>query len=188
MNRRLSEKAASVALLFTLCAVFISPAQAQTPARTGWGISAGLGASQVKDVDSGDTFEGNSFAFSLEGEYRFNEYFALGLGTFNLGESTDTFNSVSTDLKVRGLSLFGRAIYPASDTVDVYARIGNANYYADLEPGLSNGLFGDDALALGLGADIGNLDEFAFRIEGQYFNGSRDESGAMATVGFSYRF
>ena len=176
--------ATTIAVLF-LAIVSTHPAHAE--AKTGWGISAGIGVSQIKDVDGSDEFEGSAFGLSLEGEYRFTPHFALGIGVFNLGRTDDEFGSVDTEIRVRGATLFGRAIYPASDTVDLYARVGGASYYADIDPGVGN-LFGEDAIEFGLGIDIGGGNRASFRIEGRYFNGARDESGALATIGVSYRF
>ena len=174
-------------LLIALTTALMSAAQAQ--AKTGWGFSAGIGGSHMSDEDGSEKFDGNAFGFSLEGEYRFTPNFAFGLGGFSLGEASDTFNSVETDLKVRGFGAFARLIYPMSDTVDLYGRLGAVHYFADLNPGGGlSGLFGDDAVELGLGADIGSGENLSVRIEGRYFNGSSDETGALVTVGFSYRF
>ena len=45
---------------------------------------------------------------------------------------------------------------------------------------LGGGVFG-----LGLDFGSGNL---AFRLAGNYYNGRREESGALLTAGFNYRF
>lgn len=173
----------SVALLFLL---FAAPADAQD--KRGWGLAVGIGVGQAKDTDGTEKFQGTAFGYSIEGEYRFSPNFALGSGIFSLGESSDTFNGVDTDLKVRGIGIHGRVILPLSDTVDVYGRVGGVSYYADLEPGGSNGLFGDDAVELGLGIDIGGGNNMAFRLEGRHFNGGRDETGNLFTLGFIYRW
>lgn len=174
------------AILMTLSILVATPVQAQQ--KSGWGLSAGIGASRVRDVDDDDTFDGNSFGYSLEGEFRFSPYFAFGLGGFNLGQASDTFGSVDTEISVKGFGIFGRVIYPLSDTVDLYGRLGGVTYVADLDPGGINSLFGEDALELGLGADIGGGNKLSFRAEGRYFDGPREESGGLVTVGFSYRF
>ena len=76
---------------------------------------------------------------------------------------------------------------PVSESVELFALAGSAGYTADLEPGGNNGLFGEDAFELGLGLDIGNRENFAFRLAGRYYDGPRDESGALTTIGFNYR-
>jgi hypothetical protein len=173
-------------MMFLVVGALATPATAQE--KTGWGISGGVGASLIKDKDGNETFNGNSFGYSLEVEYRFTPYFALAVGPFSLGSADDFFDGVDTTIKVRGFGFAGRVIYPVSDTADVYARLGGVSYFADLEPGGNNGLFGDDAVEVGAGVDLGAGNSMSFRFEGRYFNGSRDESGALITAGFSYRF
>lgn len=151
-------------------------------------MNVGVGVSQVKDRDGDESFNANDIGFILGGEYRFNDHFALGLNTFGLGSPEDEFNSVNTTIEVRGIDLVMRFIMPVSGGVELFALAGTAGYTADLEPGGNNGLFGEDAVELGLGMDVGNSDSFAFRLAGRYFDGPRDESGALLTVGFNYRF
>lgn len=172
-----------VALLMALAA---SAADAQD--KKGFAVNVGLGVSQVKDRDGAESFNANDFGFILGGEYRFNDHFALGLNTFNLGNPEDEFNSVNTTIEVRGFDLVMRFIMPVSDSVELFALAGSAGYTADLEPGGNNGLFGEDAAEFGLGVDIGAGDAFAFRLAGRYFDGPRQESGALITAGFNYRF
>lgn len=171
--------------LLALSVFLLAPAHAQE--KTGWGVSVGLGSSTVKDVDGTESFDGSAFGFSIEGEYRFAPYFALGLGYVNFGSPNDIFNSVDTEITVDGFGVFGRLILPVSDSVDLYARIGNISYYADAEPGGSN-FFGDDASEFGLGLDVGRGGAYALRIEARHFDGTRDESGTLITAGFSFRF
>lgn len=69
-----------------------------------------------------------------------------------------------------------------------FALAGGAVYFADLEPGGFSSPFGEDAFEIGLGLDVGSGNAFAFRLAGRYFDGPKDESGALVTVGFNYRF
>jgi len=79
-----------------------------------------------------------------------------------------------------------RVIMPISDGLEFFGKVGSAWYTADLDPGGSNWL-GDTAVEFGLGLDIGSGD-LAFRLAGNYYNGRREESGALITAGFNYRF
>lgn len=171
-----------VAMMF----VFSGIANAQD--KSGFGVNIGVGISQVKDRDGSESFNANDFGYIMGGEYRFNENFALGLNVFGLGSPEDEFNSVSTTIEVRGFDLVMRFILPVSESVELFALAGAAGYTADLEPGGNNGLFGEDAVEFGLGVDIGGGGNFAFRLAGRYFDGPRDESGALTTIGFNYRF
>lgn len=173
-------------LVLALCA---TPTSADD--RTGWSFSAGIGASQIKDKDNDETFDGNSFGFAAEIEYRFTEYFALGFGGFTLGRAEDMFNGVDTEIEVRGYDFFGRVIYPFSDTAEVFGRLGATNYFVDIDPGsvsIDDALFGNDATEFGLGVDFGRKKKMAMRIEGRYYSGGSDESGALILAGFNYLF
>ena len=179
---------ASIRLLLIALLFAVIPFNAEAQDKTGWGLSAGIGYAQVKDVDRSDTFEGSDFGYSFEGEYRFTPYFAAGAGIFNLGTAEDVFEGIDAELSVAGGGVFARAIYPVSETADLYARLGGVIYSADLDPGGIPNLFGEDALELGLGADFGGGNNLSFRIEGRYFKSERDETGSLLTVGLSYRF
>ncbi len=158
--------------------------------RTGWSVSAGVGASRIKDVDGADRFSGAGIGTAAEFEYRFSPNIALGFGGFSLGRAEDSFGGVDTEIEVRGFELFGRAILPVSDTFEIYGRIGSATYFVDIDPGSVSldDLFGEDAVELGFGVDFGRKEKIAFRIEGRYYNGGSDETGALMFVGFNYLF
>lgn len=156
--------------------------------KSGFALNAGIGISQIKDRDGTESFNANAFGYIMGGEYRFNDHIALGLNVFGLGTAEDDFNSVNTKIEVRGLDLVARFILPVADSVELFALAGTAGYTADLEPGGTNGLFGEDAVELGLGLDIGGGENFAFRVAGRYYDGPRQESGALLTLGFNYRF
>ena len=180
------------AALTALLGVFTyNHASAQTADRSGWSISAGIGASQISDEDGSESFDGNAFGFAAELEYRFTENFALGFGGFSLGRAEDQFNSVNTEIEVRGWDLFGRVIFPVSETAEIFGRLGATNYYVDIDPGsvsFVDALFGSDATEFGLGVDFARNKKMAVRIEGRYYNGGSDESGALLLVGFNYLF
>lgn len=166
-----------------------SNAKAQT--KTGWGISTTIGSGSIRDQDGTETFSGNGFGFSAEVEYRFTPNFALGFGGFSLGRADDTFNGVDTTIQVRGYEFFGRLIYPTSDRVDVYGRLGAASYSADIDPGsvsISDALFGQEAVDIGIGVDFHRKSNLALRLEGRYMNGSKEETGALLSIGINYLF
>ena len=169
--------------------VLSNPSHAQD--KTGWGVSATIGTSQIKDKDGAEKFSGSGLGLSAEVEYRFTPYFALGFGLFSLGRAEDMFHGVDTEIEVRGYDLFGRVILPVSNSVDVYGRIGAATYFVDIEPGsvsFVEALFGEDAVELGLGVDFGRREKLAFRLEGRFFNGGKDETGVMLMFGVNYLF
>jgi len=172
--------------MLSLCFVFAA-ASVDAQDRTGFAISAGVGATQIRDRDGTDTFDGNAFGFSLDVEYRFTDHLALGAGVFSLGTADDNFDAVNTEITAKGIGVYGRVIAPLSDAIELYGRIGSYNYTADLEPG-GNNFFGEDAVEFGAGLDFGRSERISFRVEARYFDGVRDESGALLTAGFNYRF
>ena len=183
----IAKRLALLAVVLFLCATL--PVHAQD--RTGWGVSAGIGSSRIKDKDGADEFSGAGFGMALDVEYRLSPNVALGLGIFSLGRAEDSFGGVDTEIQVRGYELFGRAIYPVSETLEIYGRVGGAVYYVDIDPGsvsFEEALFGDDALELGFGVDFGRKEKMAFRLEARYLNGGDDETGALLFAGFNYLF
>ncbi len=183
--------ARTTTLITILGLLLVTTGTARAEDKTGWGLSATIGASKIEDKDGTDTFSGNGFGFSAEFEYRFTPNFALGFGGFSLGSAEDTFNSVDTQIEVRGYDLFGRGIFPVSDKADVFVRIGAANYFVDIDPGsvsFADALFGEDAVEFGLGVDFGRREKLAFRLEGRFFNGGNDETGALLMAGVNYLF
>jgi opacity protein-like surface antigen len=183
--------AANCAIAVVVALLFVASPLAIAGDNTGWGVSAGVGASMIRDEDGSDTFQGNALGLAVDIEYRFTVNLALGVGGFSLGRAEDNFGGVDTEIQVRGYDLFGRVIYPVSDTVEVFGRVGAANYFVDIDPGsvsLSDALFGQDAFELGFGVDFGRKEHLALRLEGRYYNGGADETGALLLLGFNYLF
>lgn len=154
--------------------------------KTGWALSFGVGGSVIHDRDGNETFRASDLAYNWGPEYRFSKRFALGIDFFSLGSGSDTINGVDTTIDVGGFEIRGRYIFPLSDRVEMYTRLGIVGYFADVDPGGSN--LGEDAVALGLGFDIGTSEHWTFRLDGRYLQGPSNESGALVTAGFNYRF
>ena len=174
-------------LLVIILAIAAMPV-AKAQERNGFAFNGGIGSSVIRDEDGVETFRGTAFGFSVGVEYRLKSNLAFGFGTFNLGKANDTIQSVDTELDVRGLEILARYYFPISERSELFGLIGAANYYVDIEPGGNNGLFGEDAWELGGGLDYYTGDSFSWRIEGRFYNGPRDESAGLLTVGFNYRF
>ena len=159
--------------------------------RTGWGVTLGVGTSRIKDTDGADEFSGADIGTALEVEYRPVPHLALGLGGFSLGRAEDSFGGVDTEIEVRGWDFFGRIIRPVSDTAEIYGRIGVGTYFVDIDPGsigLEDAIFGSGSINLGGGVDFGRKEKLAFRLEGRYLLGEKDESGVLMFLGFNYLF
>lgn len=167
-------------------ALALTAAETSAAEKSGWGMNAGIGASLIRDRDGDDTFSGNGFGYTWGLEYRFGPRWALGFDLFSLGTATDTFDAVETKIDVGGYELRARVIFPLSENVELYGRLGSAGYFADLRPGGST--LGEEALSVGLGVDIDRDEHWTIRLEGRYFDGPRDESGGLVTLGLNYRF
>ena len=83
-----------VMLWATVLLMLFTIGEARAQGRTGFAVNVGVGLSQVKDRDGGESFNANDFGIILGAEYRFNEYFALGRGTFQLGSPEDDFKGL----------------------------------------------------------------------------------------------
>lgn len=175
--------------LAVCCAIslLLIAGNADAQEKRGFAVNFGVGASQIKDRDGDDRFDGNAFGYTIGGEYRFSKNFAVASSVFGLGTADDEFNSVNTEIEVKGADVKMRFIMPASDGFEFFGTVGHAWYSADLDPGGNNGPFGDTAVEFGLGFDVG-AGNLTFRLAGTYFDGSSDEAGALATIGLNYRF
>lgn len=156
--------------------------------RGGFAFSGGLGTSLIRDEDGAETFQGSSFAYTFGIEYRFKSRFALGFDIFDLGTADDTIQNVDTEIDVRGAEFTLRHYFGASERVEPFLMLGAAVYSADVDPGGNTGLFGEDAWMIGGGLDVYTGAAFAWRLEGRFFNGPRDESAGLITAGFIIRF
>lgn len=175
--------------LVTYLLVIIIPLVASTSRadeKSGWAMSLGVGPSLIKDRDGNQTFSGDGIGYNWGPEYRFSKRWALGVDLFSLGRAHDTLNSVDTTIDVGGIELRGRVIFPLSESVEIYGRLGFAGYFADVTPGGQN--LGEDAVTVGLGLDFARGEHWTIRIDARYFDGPRDESGGLLTAGFNYRF
>lgn len=176
----------SVSLLL-LAATLLPAEDARADDKRGFAVNVGVGVSEISDKDGADKFKGNGFGYSIGAEYRFNRNFALGAGIFSLGTADDEFAGTNTEIEVRGADFLMRFIVPVNEGFEFYGSVGQSWYTADLEPGGNNGPFGDTAVEFGLGLDIGS-GPLAFRLAGRYFDGPKDEAGALLTAGVNYRF
>ena len=179
-------RSSTILAIFLLSSSVTPSANAQD--RTGFAINAEVGSSFINDTDGNDEFRGTSFGGIFGVEYRFIPQFALGVNFFTLGTADDDFDGTNTEIQVKGFDLVGRLILPVSEKAELFGLIGGASYFADLEPGGSNGFDGDSAWEFGAGLDYDTTPDFSIRLVGRYIRGPRDENGGLITVGMSYRF
>ena len=177
--------------MVVLIGLFLATIPAHAQDRTGWAVSAGIGASRIKDKDGADEFSGAAFGTTLEVEYRAVPHLAFGLSGFSLGRAEDSFGGVDTEIEARGWEFFGRVIRPVSDTLEIYGRIGAGTYFVDIDPGsvsFEDAILGSGFVDFGGGIDFGRKEKLAFRLEARYLLGEKDETGALMLLGFNYLF
>ncbi len=109
----------------------------------GWliGINAGQSNSKIDDADiraqllrsglstTSIADRDRKTAFKLFGGYKFNKYFALEGGYYDLGEfgytaTTSPAGTLTGNIKLRGVNLDAVGMYPIADKYSVFARLG----------------------------------------------------------------
>jgi len=175
-------------LLAALATMLMFSHSASADEKTGFNVNGGIGASVLRDKDGTEVFQGNSFGWLVGGEFRFNTHFALGFAGYSLGSATDTIENIEAKAEASALELTGRIIWPVSEKTEIFTRIGRAAYFAEIDPGGFSGLFGSGAWVFGGGVDFYTSEQFAIRLEGRFLLGENDETGGLATIGFSYNF
>ena len=174
-------------LAVALGCAFTTALPAAAEEHTGFAVHGGLGASLLRDRDDEGTFKGSDFGYTLGLEYRFVPRFALGFDYIDLGSASDTVGSEEMEVDVAGLDLYARLVFPVSETVEAYGRLGGVHYWADVVNQAGGDPFGEGGISMGGGLDIGR-DTAAFRLQALYINGAHDESGTLVTAGFTLRF
>ncbi|MEM8982024.1 MAG: outer membrane beta-barrel protein [Pseudomonadota bacterium] len=167
-----------------VCILLSVPAAAQLNLEVG----VGAGPSLIRDTDNGATFQDNSFGFQIEVGVSFNDRFAISLGYLNLGEGSDTFAGVPTDIAVDAATLGFRWTFNPESRIEAYSRLGLTNYYSDVDPGGGFELFGATAIDFGVGAAIPVGDSGRWFAEIRYLDGSDQEEGGVGLIGYRHRF
>lgn len=140
MDNMTAAKASGLATLAALVALAGAPASADD---SGWYVGGNLGLSKA-DIDkeritraladgglATTSFDedGTTIGFKVLGGYQFSRHFALEGGYFNLGEfgfvaSTSPPGTLSGDTTVHGLNLDPVGIWPLTDKLSAFGRIG----------------------------------------------------------------
>jgi len=145
---------------------------------------AGLSFGQSKVNDFCDEFTGVSCddsdtALKVFGGAKLNKNFALEASYIDLGEAIVTDDIDTFTAEVTGLNLSAVGIIPASDSVDIFGKVGLLLW--DLKLALS-GTFNDSIsedgtdISFGFGANFNVNETFAIRAEFEKFNSIGKES------------
>ena len=174
-----------------MCAVVAASGLAAAPsiaATTYVGAKVGMGWLDSACVD-GVKCEDDSVAGGLYGGYNFSDKFALELSADYLGDYDTSFNSTGT-LKQYSDSIVAISLSPMyrlaiQQKFDIFFKAGPAYIMHDDED--------DVVLSLGIGAEKQFAEDWALRVEYQYFDDFDDKfvqdlNSNLVTVGLSYNF
>tara|TARA_B100001059_G_scaffold102733_1_gene102520 strand:- start:646 stop:1710 length:1065 start_codon:yes stop_codon:yes gene_type:complete len=174
-----------------MCAVIAASGFAAAPsiaATTYVGAKVGMGWLDSACVDSVNC-EDDSVAGGLYGGYNFTDNIALELNADYLGDYDTSFNYNGTTQRysdsIIAISLSPMYRLAIKQEFDVFFKAGPAYIMHDDED--------DVVLALGIGAEKQFADDWAVRVEYQYFDDFDDEiihnlNSNLVTVGLSYNF
>ncbi len=186
----------------------------------GWLIGASIGQS-TSNIDedriranligtglTAATFENdeNNTAFKLFGGYKFNRYFALEGGYFDLGQfgytaTTLPAGSLIGNIKLKGINFDAVGMYPINDKFSVFGRVGLqyaeakdtfANTGAVANPLDANPSKNAAGLKAGLGLQYDFTPALAMRLEGERYRIDDAVGGKgdidMLSLGLVYQF
>ncbi|MCK8072129.1 OmpA family protein [Vibrio sp. 1CM23M] len=174
-----------------MCAVIAASGFAAAPsiaATTYVGAKVGMGWLDSACVDNVDC-EDDSVAGGIYGGYNFTDNIALELNADYLGDYDTSFNNNGTP-KTYSDSIVAISLSPMyrlaiKQEFDIFFKAGPAYIMHDNED--------DVVLALGIGAEKQLSDDWALRVEYQYFDDFDDKiiqnlNSNLVTVGLSYNF
>ncbi|AZL84600.1 hypothetical protein EIJ81_08240 [Aliivibrio salmonicida] len=131
----------------------------------------------------------DAFGFGVYGGYHFTERWGLELGFDSIGEfeSSHYYNNTTkyVDSRLTALSLTPRYTFTATDTIDVFLKVGAA--YMDYSRA------NDVVFTAGVGSELAISESLALRLEYQYFDDIDDSyiydlSSHFISFGLTYTF
>lgn len=151
------------------------------------GVRAGAYTLDVDDVD----FDDGDTVYGAFGGFRFNDHWAVEVDYHKLQESEDTILGIDVGIDADSWSVSVRPIFPITDLVDIYGRVGWAWYDVELNAsslgiGVSDSE-SDSDLIWGGGIDINLGDRFSLRGEVTRIEIS-DADLNMFSIGALFRF
>ncbi len=145
------------------------------------GASIGLSDIDVRGFDEGSSV-------SISGGLRINRNFALEVSYIDLGELDDNFIPVWT-VGVDGINFAAVVIFPASQQVDIFAKLGMYKWDFSLSEEGAGEIYSETGtdLSLGFGAAINIAPQFAVVFEYQQFDVD-DEDLSNISLGIRVNF
>ncbi len=159
-------------------------------------VGAGVGSAAYKvDLGADGNFEDNGTGTKLYSGYTFNKYFAAEVAAYNFSEASIGAFELSPGGRVvvgaaasmKGLGVYGVAMYPVSKKVNLMAKLGALSWNADLSAnGNTRTNSGTDA-AYGVAASYAFTKELLATAEWESFNTDNPEL-SMFSLGFRFNF
>ena len=157
-------------------------------------IGLGVGTAFITADLNGNELDESSTVTTLTAGYRFNRYFALEAGLYNIAEASvgsivvppsTTPVSASADLSAVGINVVG--LYPLSKKSDLFLKLGVANWDGDIQVNTSIAENDGSDLLFGLGASYSYTKNVAVQAEWNLIDSDNPEL-SMLILGFKFGF
>jgi len=185
-----------------LLVVLVAAAVPASASDTGFYLGVGIGRSSIDILkfypSLGDHLAQDNSAYKAYGGYRFLKFLAVEAGYANLGSPQGLERNVQehperAEVRVKGWDAFAVGILPASQVVDIFAKIGMMSWdtkitsVQDAELIYSESDTGTDpAYGIGIGFWVGK--DVTLSAQGEWFKIGDYENAALYTVNISYTF
>lgn len=173
-----------IAFAISSCLLFL----ATGAAADGLSVGASYGYANIKDTESGFSFDAADTGYKFFGNYMFTNGFGIEGGYIEFGEPDDDFLGQVARIEAEAWSLYGVGALGLSESFDLFAKAGVVSWEADsLLDGMPVGTDDGEDLALGIGARFG-LGALGLRTEFEWFDVEDADAVWMASVGLEFRF
>jgi len=175
--------------------VLLSAVSATAVADIYVGIGVGSAAYKV-DLGTDGNFEDNSTGTKLYTGYTFNKYFAAEVSAYNFAEASVGALELKPGggpaiiggaASVKGLGVYGVAMYPGSKKVNLMAKLGALSWNADLSANGNSRTNSGTDVAYGVAASYAFTKEFLATAEWESFNTDNPEL-SLFSLGFRFNF
>jgi opacity protein-like surface antigen len=170
---------AALALTFMTSAAFAQ----------GFSVGASVGSSKIEVSEAGISFDGSDVGWKVFGKYMFNDNWGVELGFVDFGNPDDSIFGIPIDIEADGIDAFFIGSFPASDSFDLFGKLGYVAWDAKISsPGVPSESDDGSDLALGIGAAFHTSDTFSILGEWEWFDISDTDTVWMLSIGIQVGF